>query len=879
MNFHNILKVYRRDWRSILRNPVAIIIIAGLCVIPSLYAWINIKACWNVYENTGDIPVAVVNSDKAVSFNGKSINIGSNVVDELKKNNKIRWVFVGPRVADLGLADSTYYAVIEIPEDFSAKFLTVLSDHPQKPQITYKADTKVNPVAGKITETAKDTLVQEITSDFVSTVNATVFSSLNSVGKDASGNKDDILQAKDAIVKINSGMTVITDSLQTIHTGSDNVSELLDSVNEAMPAIQSGLQVVAKNNTDNQAVIQSTKTALNDSNSNVDMNLNYAQTSNNRIRELFADLNEAASQGNTAKINTVLPGISAELDSMDSAIGATISYLKECKSLDFNSDIDTTITALQNLKTSLTSLRQQLVTMQTQLENASGDLDSLYDYLDTAIPQLEQQLDGLDQSLSTTIAQLEELNETLNDPTLAQLINDLKAIQSSGLKENLIQALETIKNSRDTVEAALSSLNSAITTMIQTIDTANKQIDAAVGFLNSVETTNDDKTEELSHMITSLQKIQPYLDDEKIQFGNIQQQLNNANAISKNIADTINNDALKISTQLTDSIKQYNSGAKDDLNAMADNLAIATKDASALIVSAQGLSTQISDMVQTAQDGSGLASSFSSDLNKRLLEFRDVISLLGGKLELVGNDDIAQIISILQSNPQFMGNFMSDPFDLKTESINAIPNYGSSMAPIYTTLALWVGCLLLNSILKPKVGYFEGVERLTLRERHFGKMMVFAALAMIQGLIVSLGDLFILHVYTVNAALFVIFCVISSMVFSIITFTLMSTLGNIGKALSIIYMILQLAGSGGTYPIQVDPMFFRIFQPLFPFTYTVGGLREAIAGPLVSSVVQDFVLLFLLGATFWLFGFFAIEPLYERVHRFEEKFNESGIGE
>ncbi len=256
-----------------------------------------------------------------------------------------------------------------------------------------------------------------------------------------------------------------------------------------------------------------------------------------------------------------------------------------------------------------------------------------------------------------------------------------------------------------------------------------------------------------------------------------------------------------------------------------------------------------------------------------------MISLLSSKLELVGNDDVAQIISVLQSNPQFMGNFMSDPFDLKTESINAIPNYGSSMAPIYTTLALWVGCLLLNSILKPKVGHFEGEELLTLRERHFGKMMLFVALAMIQGLIVSLGDLLILHVYAVNGFLFVMFCVVSSMVFSIITFTLMSTLGNIGKALSIIYMILQLAGSGGTYPIQVDPLFFRIFQPLFPFTYTVGGIREAIAGPLVSSVVQDFVLLLLFGVVFLLFGFFAIESLHSRIHRFEEKFRESGIGE
>ncbi|MBE6821650.1 MAG: YhgE/Pip domain-containing protein [Ruminococcaceae bacterium] len=879
MKFRNLLKVYRRDLKSIMKNPVALLIMAGLCVIPSLYAWVNIHACWNVYENTGDIPVAVVNNDKAVLFQGKSINIGASVEEQLKKNKKIKWIFVSSRQADLGLADSTYYAAIEIPQDFSSKFLTVLSDHPQKPQIIYKADTKVNPVAGKIAETAKNTLVQQIQSNFVSTVNQTIFSELNSVGKDVDSNRESILKLKDSIIKLNSGMGTITDSLQTIHTQSDNVNALLDSISAALPSIQSGLQLAEKSNSDELSAVQSAKTALNNSIENVNTNLNYLQTSNTRIQELFDDLNAAVSERNTTKVNAVLPGINAELDSMDSALDATIDYLKACESVDLNEDIGKMVTSLQNLKTSLTSFKAQLDSTRRQITRLNNSLDTLYDYLNQQIPRLEQQVDELDSQLSTTISQMETLNETWNNPDLAQLINILKGIQSSGLKDALVSALESIRNSRDSAQAALKALDEALASTMQTIDTACTRIDKAISFLKTVEATNDDKSDELNAIIKSLKNIQPYLQDEKIQFSNIQQQLNNAGSIAKGIADAVNADAAKIGTQLNAALLAYNSGAKEELNAIADHLEASAKDSAELIQLAQELSTQLSNMVQTAQNGSSLASTLSDDLNKRLIEFKNVIALLGSKLEMTGNDDIAQIITILQSNPEFMGSFLSDPFDLKSESINAIPNYGSSMAPLYSTLALWVGCLVLNSILKPEVGSFQGRETLNRREKHFGKMMIFLTLSMIQGLIVALGDIFILKIYTVNAFLFVVFCVYSSFVFCVIIFTLMSTLGNIGKALSIIYMILQLAGSGGSYPIQVDPPIFKVLQPLFPFTYTVGGLREAVAGPLVTSVVQDFVALTLFGVVFLLFGFFAIEPLYAKIHRFERRFKESGIGE
>lgn len=879
MKFGNLLKVYKRDWKSILRNPVALIIILGICVLPSLYAWINIAACWDVYENTGTIPVAVVNNDETVSFNENKINIGDDVVEELKKNRNIKWIFVDSKKANLGLMDGTYYAMIEIPKNFSSNFLSVLSERPQKPYIIYKVDTKINPVAVKITDSAKNALVQQIKTNFVSTVNETIFSSLNIIGKDADNNKENLLKLKDAIIDINRNMDVIQASLESVHANSDNLNQFLKDIDAVMPAIQNSLNVVGESNLNKQNMIRSAQTTLNNANSNIDTNLSYAQASNDRINELFKTLNESTSSAMSAKTNAVLPSINLELESLNNAITSTTDYLKIINEADNTTEINNDIEQLKKLQTTINDYKKQLIKMQKDLTDVKGSTGELNKYLNSQTGNIDNGINTVDQTRLATIARLESLNKVLNDKQLTDLINQLNTVSPKDLKEQVNKALEASKKAEADSNAIIDALNAEITKAIKEMDKMNVSIDKIIKFLESVRTSDSGRKERVASIITALENTQTSIANQKTQFANLQQQLNQSNEISKTIASGINNNSYKIKTQLNSAIKQYNTDVKDDLNMIGDNLLVATSDAAEMIESAKDLNTQITNSILLAQEGSSMASDFSGELNGKLLSFKSLVSALGSKFELIDNSDLVLLISILQSNPEFMGDFMSNPFELKTESIYAIPNYGSSMAPIYTTLALWVGCMILNSVLKANVGYFEGVEKLTAKEKHFGKMMIFCTLAMIQGLIVAVGDIALLGIYVVNAPLFVIFSVVSSLVFSIITFTLMSTLGNVGKALSIVYMILQLVGSGGTYPIQVDPLIFRIIQPLCPFTYTVSGLREAVAGPLAISVIKDFVALFIFGVVFLLFGYFLIDRLNPWVRRFERKLKESGIGE
>lgn len=877
-----ILKVFRRDLKSIVKNPITLIIIAGVCLLPSLYAWINIAACWNVYENTGTIPVAIVNEDNPVEFNGKQINIGRDVVDELKENKSIQWLFVSEKQANLGLVDGTYYAMIQIPKNFSSNFLSVLSEHPQKPYIIYKVDTKVNPVAVKITDSAKNTLVEQIKTNFVSTVNETIFSSLNVIGRDAGDNKEDLLKLKDAIIDLNRNMDFVQVGLESLQMNSDNLNQFLNDSSTMMPAVQNSLSAIQSSNFNKQAILVTSKEVMNNSIDGISTNLSYAQASNERINRLFKNLNESVAEANQTKINTILPAINIELDALNNSITATVNYLEKVNTADSTSrdqQIDTTISNLKSLKSDLLTTKTQLLKLQEDLRKFSSSTANLQEALANSAGNIEKSVTAMNTALDTSIAQLESINAVANNATISNLIEQLKALKNSDVTKKLNEAAANAKAVTEDLQNLASTLDKDITKTVQMIDSANKQIDTTVKFLETYKKTNVYRRAHVANIIQSLKAIQPSLSDQKTQFSNVQKELSQSNAISKNIADAINNDTYKIKTQLNAAKKQYNTGVKRDLNVISDNLLVATKDASKMILSAKDLNNKISSSMDLAQEGSKMASAFSGDMGDKLSNFKGTVNSMGQKFEMVDNSDLSLMITILQSNPEFMGEFMSNPFDMKTESIYGIPNYGSSMTPVYTTLALWVGCLILNSLLKSNVGYFEGVEALTARERYFGKMMIFMFIAGIQGFIVAMGNILLLGVYMVDAPLFIIFSVVSSIIFAIITYTLMATMGNWGKALAIVYMILQLAGSGGTYPIQVDPLIFRILQPLFPFTYTVGGLREAIAGPLAISVIKDFVALFLFGGAFLLFGFFNIGRLEPWVRRFEHKMKASGIGE
>ncbi|MGL5574079.1 MAG: YhgE/Pip family protein, partial [Sarcina sp.] len=323
----------------------------------------------------------------------------------------------------------------------------------------------------------------------------------------------------------------------------------------------------------------------------------------------------------------------------------------------------------------------------------------------------------------------------------------------------------------------------------------------------------------------------------------------------------------------------YNNSTKGQLQSIGSNLSSTTKTAAGLINEANGLVGKVQNVVNSASSNTQMAASTAQGLQSTLNQFSGTISELAKNLGGINDNNLDQIIAVLQGNPAIMGNFISTPFNVQQEAVFKINDYGSGMAPIYTVLALWVGALLLTSLLKTNPPQFEGIEKISIRERYFGKLLTFLSICIIQAVVMSLGDKYILGVQTANLPLFILAAVITSIVFCVIIFTLVALFGNFGKAIAIVLMVVQIAGTGGTYPIQVLPMFFRIVEPIMPFSYAVKLFREAIAGPIVSHVVYDIIALVTFAIVFLLLAYFLKPKLHGRLTKFEKKFEESGIGE
>lgn len=170
------------------------------------------------------------------------------------------------------------------------------------------------------------------------------------------------------------------------------------------------------------------------------------------------------------------------------------------------------------------------------------------------------------------------------------------------------------------------------------------------------------------------------------------------------------------------------------------------------------------------------------------------------------------------------------PVSIKSNVLYDVENYGSGMTPFYTNLALWVGGLILVSILKQEVDKDEKVRKFTAGQAYFGRWLLFVAVGLVQGLIVCVGDILLLKVQCVHPVAFVCVGVFCSFVYVNLIYALALTFKHIGKALGVVLVILQIPGSAGTYPIEMTPAFFQRLHPLLPFTYGISAMRECIAG-------------------------------------------------
>lgn len=245
-----VFQILFRDLRRLLRNPVAMIIVVGVCVIPSLYAWYCIAANWDPYANTAGIRVAVSNNDRGVQSDiAGNLDAGGQVVEELRNNHDLTWEFVSEDEAREGVESGTYYAAIVIPVDFSEDLASVFTGDFEQPTIAYYVNEKKNAVAPKVTDTGAATIEEQINSTFVSTVSKTVIEMAQNAGSSMLDGADEaseglaasVDETNGAIDRVRALLDGIDSTIEDSRNPLDNTRQTLDDLEERIPVIADAL--------------------------------------------------------------------------------------------------------------------------------------------------------------------------------------------------------------------------------------------------------------------------------------------------------------------------------------------------------------------------------------------------------------------------------------------------------------------------------------------------------------------------------------------------------------------------------------------------------------------------------------------------------------
>ncbi|CAH0191033.1 YhgE/Pip domain-containing protein [Peribacillus simplex] len=261
-------------------------------------------------------------------------------------------------------------------------------------------------------------------------------------------------------------------------------------------------------------------------------------------------------------------------------------------------------------------------------------------------------------------------------------------------------------------------------------------------------------------------------------------------------------------------------------------------------------------------------------LKNKFPEIETKIKALASKMrEIDKSYDMEEVIDFLRNDIEQESEFFSEPVLLNKHSLFPIPNYGSAMSPFFTSLSLWVGGTILISMLS--VGVSQKVY--SPYQIYIGRYLIFFIIGVMQALSVSIGNIILIGVYVADKFEYILFSVLISTVFTLIVYTFVSVLGNVGKGISVVLMVLQISSSGGTFPIQVTPPFFQHINPYLPFTYAVGLLRESVGGITWSVAGKDIFILILFLIMTLILGIILKKPLHARTQKMKDKLYGSRI--
>ncbi|WP_074919819.1 YhgE/Pip domain-containing protein [Terrisporobacter glycolicus] len=598
--------------------------------------------------------------------------------------------------------------------------------------------------------------------------------------------------------------------------------------------------------------------------------------SKNIISVLSKDIHKAEIKYTVnEKINAIAPKITDKGAStiqlqVDQTVVKTASEAVFTTLNDLGISLEENLPMLTKIENSLIEVQGKFGKIDSILNtasDASSQISEISKLLQNDMPQIESTLKS-SINLSKDVKEfLQATKSSMNDiaPTIKndiKIINDISSSVASGVGD-LITAIEKgYENAPELVDGLYNKVDHLLSISTKLSDFLTKLDKIAPG--TSLQGTID-----------SINEINSKLNLAKTSLGKVKEQINNGEKPSLNNLNgivTVLNDVNKITNNL---FNNYDTKIVAPLNEIFNKGITVSNDVISLLEKAEDKLPKINNILGTAINLSGDADDAIDYIKKKVPEAESALNKLVSDLSIVNDsDEMGDLIKFLKNDIIKQSNFLKEPVELVTNSLYPMANYGAAMTPFYTVLCLWVGVLLLTSLLTTEVrGEYKSYQV------YFGRGLTFLSIGLLQALIVSVGDIYLLGVTVKNPAIFILLSLFISLVFNFIVYSLVSVFGNIGKAMAVILLVIQVAGSGGTFPIQVTPKFFQNVNPFLPFTYGISALREAVAGIYEPNLTGDIVVLLTFLALAIVLNVLLKGPINKMLYRFTKRMEESRLTE
>lgn len=277
----------------------------------------------------------------------------------------------------------------------------------------------------------------------------------------------------------------------------------------------------------------------------------------------------------------------------------------------------------------------------------------------------------------------------------------------------------------------------------------------------------------------------------------------------------------------------YNATLKQQISDLSDAVADVARRGSDMADDLGATVTDLSHAASALSDDLAGAHAVLTDASADLVSAADDLQRLKEGLDTaVTSGDLDRVRELIGSDPAALADALAAPVALDRQAVYHIKNYGSAMAPFYTTLSIWVAGIVLAAMLKANVDEADvkALGNPRLHELYLGRYAFFALLAFAQATLVCAGDLLFFGIQCEHPFQFMLVGWLAGFVFSNMIYTLTVSFGDIGKAIAVVLLVMQVAGSGGTFPIEMTADFFQAVYPFLPFTHAINAMHAAMAG-------------------------------------------------